>query len=343
MLARAGEGALTLPRRLPFRRAAAALGLGLLLWLSAGRAGGQVLTLTPSLAVSEGYDDNLFQTHRDREADFVTLLTPALALRYAPSPTTSLDLDYRTRFAFFARHTEQNQVSQRAALRLATPLLALLRVNLSDTFELTEEPLERELTIEEVTGLRPVSTQRRRRTLRNRADLALDVRLLPRIALNPFFESLIVDVDVPDEVDEVRYRLGGDLGYITHVARDSRLSVVYDVTLHFFTTNPGGAARSDFAVHTLAARFRHALSPTLTSDVSVGYARTTSDDAALDGERQPGGQCAPGQDAARRPAGPGLPAPPHFRRRRRGGGGGRRAHAQRFRAPHAAYYGAPGG
>ena len=259
----------------------------MLLGLVVTVASAQILTLTPSLSVSERYDDNIFQTDTATETDFITSVIPGIFLRYVPSPPTEITFDYRTNFEFFAENEAQNQISQRGVLRLAAPLLSFLSVTLRDTFILTEEPGERVLEIEEVTGLRPVSEQRRARTVRNRTDATLSLQFFPRLTLDLLFASLLSDVDVPDEVDEFRYRIGVDLGYLTDVARRSRLSVAYEVTFHTFSANAAGSTRSDFDVHTITARFHHALSPTLSTDAAVGYAFTVSDDPALDGDTSP--------------------------------------------------------
>lgn len=266
------------------------LGMGLLVALSPARSRSQVLTLTPSLSLSERYDDNIFQSRIDEEDDFVTALTPGISLLYIPSPTTELDLEYHTTFEFFAENEDQNQISHRGALHFAAPLLSFVSIDLRDTLILTEEPVDRELPIEDATGLRPGSTQRRERTLRNQAEVAFDIQLLTRWALGVSSSVLIDDVDVPNELDELRYSVGAELGYVTDIARDSRLGVAYELAFHTFSENGPGAPEledADFEVHSIMARFRHALSPTLSGDVAAGYAFVNSDDPELDGEAGP--------------------------------------------------------
>ena len=73
------------------------------------------------------------------------------------------------------------------------------------------------------------------------------MRLGGRTALGVLFESLIDDVDIPEELDEFRYTVGAELGYVVNVARDSRVLVAYQVTFHTFRDNgvvlPGNARR----------------------------------------------------------------------------------------------------
>jgi hypothetical protein len=238
----------------------------------------QILTLTPSLSLGERYDDNIFQTRDNKADDFVTTVTPALELRYSPTSDTDLNFEYRPSFELFAKNSDQNQVSQNASVRFATPLTRLFSLNLRDTFVLTKEPGDRIVEIDEATGLRTVSREARSRTIRNSADVALQVQLAPRVPLGLVFRSLLEDVSVSTEVDEFRYTVGADLGYLVNVARGSRVFVSSDVTFHTFSAN-GPAARDepDFRVVTVNTGFQHAFSPKLSAHITVGYAVTESD------------------------------------------------------------------
>lgn len=257
----------------------------LLLFLAA-RASGQLLILTPSLSVSERYDDNIFQMPANKVDDFVTVVSPGVQLRYVPRRDTELHLEYRADFERFAQNVAQNQVAQRGVLRFVSPLTRLLSVNVQDTFVITEEPRDRLSEIDEVTGVRLVSEQIRQRTLSNRANGSLDVQLTPRTTLGLLVASLIDDVSVPDGVDEYRYTIGAELGYLVHTARKSRVSVSYDVTFHTFANNAplARAKPADFEVHTAKTGARHNFSPTLSGTMALGYAVVTSVDPVLDGD-----------------------------------------------------------
>ena len=259
----------------------------ILLLCAASEAFGQILTLTPSLSLSETYDDNIFQTDTDEETDFITTVTPGIQLRYQPASTTLLELDYRLDFEFFAKNSDQNQVGHRGTLRFASPITPRLSIALRDTLIITEEPGDRFVEIDEATGLRSESQENREQTIRNRANVTLEYLLLSRSTLSLLFDSLIDDVEDPDDVDEFRYTLGAELGYLTNVPRGNRLRLFYDVTFHNFSENgpllPGQAAEPDFQVHTINVGYLHTFSPTLSADAAVGYAITASDDAEQDG------------------------------------------------------------
>jgi hypothetical protein len=257
------------------------------LLFSAAESFGQILTLTPSLSLSERYDDNIFQDSTGEETDYITIVSPGIQLQYQPSSETRLDLNYYANFEFFARNTEQNQISQRGTLRFNSPISRLFSIAVNDTLFITEDPVERVIEIDEVTGLRPTSQESREQTIRNRAIATLDVLLTARSTLSLLFNSLIEDVEDPDEVDEFRYTVGVELGYLTHVRRNSRLRLFYDVTFHTFSENAPvapGTEESDFQVHTINVGYRHDFSPTLSGDVAAGYAFTASEDSELDGD-----------------------------------------------------------
>jgi hypothetical protein len=247
-------------------------------------APGQRLTLAPTLSVGERYDDNIFETDSNKIDDFVTIISPGIQLRYLPMRDAALDLAYRADFEIFADQTDENSVSHRALLKFTGPLTRSLSIDAGDTLIITEEPITRRLEIGEETGGRPVSEQSRERTLRNNANVRLDVQLAPRVLLGLLFASLIDDVNVPQEVDEYRYTLGAEFGYLVHLARASRVTVAYDVDFHTFAQNAGGITAADFNVHSALVGFRHAFSPTLSGNAAIGYSVVTSDDPIQDGE-----------------------------------------------------------
>jgi hypothetical protein len=257
-----------------------------LLLFSASASFGQILTLTPSLSLGERYDDNIFETSTDKESDFVTVVTPGIQLRYQPTSSTLLELDYRTDFEFFAQNSDQNQIGQRGTLRFASPITPRLSLTVRDSLIITEEPGDRFVEIDEETGLREISQGSREQTIRNRAAATLEFLLAARSTLSLLFDSLVDDVGQVDEVDEFRYTFGAEFGYLTDIRRESRLRLFYDVTLHTFAENgplsPGETEQPDFQVHTINVGYFHAFSPTLVGDVAVGYAITRSDAATED-------------------------------------------------------------
>lgn len=251
----------------------------------------QRLTLTPSLTIEERYDDNIFQRSRagGKTDDFVTTLSPGIRLQYIatePTPDTRFDIDYRLAFEAFAEHSNQNQLAHHFSLTLASQLAPSLAVRLRDLLVVSEEPLGRNERLDDPTGLRPVSQQQRAQTIRNELQSGVDVRLGGRTSLGVRFESLIEDVSTPQELDEFRYTVGTELGYVVNVARASRVLLAYQVAFHTFRDNgiilPENVS-ADFQAHTISAGVQHDLTPTLAVRALLGYDFTTSDVSQNDG------------------------------------------------------------
>jgi hypothetical protein len=266
--------------------------------------------------VGERYDDNIFQEQdefqaQDEEDDFITVITPGIRLLYTPTALTTVDFRYRPSFEFFAENSDENQVAQRVWLTARSPLTRRLSLNLRDRLVITDEPADRDRNRplspgdlgEDVGGEPPVdgideppvdggtrdeSRERRERTLRNFANAVLNIQLAARTSLGLLFDSLIEDVDVENEVDEYRYGVGADLGYLTNVARGNRVSIGYNVTFFTFRSN-GGQDAEDFRVQTIDVGYLHHFTPTLTAEARFGYAFTDSDDDDLDGQADPAG------------------------------------------------------
>ena len=250
----------------------------------------QRLTLTPFLSLGERYDDNIFQTFRNRTDDFITLVSPGICANYvstAPTPDTEFHLDYQANFESFAKHSSENQISHRGSLGFSSRLTPALSLRVTDTLVITEEPRDRTDVINQFAGRRPASEQGRTRTVTNIADSALDIQLGTRSILGLVFNSVINNVDIPTEVDETSYSVGANLGYLTDVARRSTGYLSYLVTFHTFRENApvtSGNETADFQAHDIKVGFRHDLTPTLSGNVAIGYAFVTSKDPQLDGD-----------------------------------------------------------
>jgi len=246
-------------------------------------SGNQRLTLTPFLSVGERYDDNIFLTESQKESDFITIPAAGIRLRYAPSPATFGSFDYRIDGEIFAKHTEENAISQQGDLRFASQINPSLLLNISDSFISTPEPLQKFLSIDQATGLRTLSQQARTRTTSNTAAGAVELRLAERAIVNFLFEHFLQNVDSTQELNESHYRIGTEVGYLTDVARRSKAYLSYVATFYTFSENGTTAPNSrlaDFRVHTMMAGWRHTFSPTLSGDAALGYGLTQSDDPA---------------------------------------------------------------
>src|SRR5207244_1887414 len=112
-----------------------------------------------------------------KASDAITVPAAGIRLRYVPSPATSLGLDYRVGREIFARHADQDAVSQQGELSFASQLNPYLSLNVRDTFISTTEPQQKFVSINEATGLRNISQQNRTRTTSNIAAGTVELRL----------------------------------------------------------------------------------------------------------------------------------------------------------------------
>jgi hypothetical protein len=106
-----------------------------LLGLAAPPAQQGPLTLTPSISVSEEYNDNVFSDNRNRQWDFITSFSPALTL-YVNRPAYQLSAGYSFSADVYARESQLTNGLARQNL-VATGLYRLSRdltLTLSDAF-----------------------------------------------------------------------------------------------------------------------------------------------------------------------------------------------------------------
>ena len=250
----------------------------------------QRFTLTPLLSLGERYDDNIFQTFRNRTDDSVTLVSPGICANYvstAPTPDTTFHLAYLANFESFAKHSSENQVSHLGSLSFSSQLTPALFLRVTDTLAITDEPQDRTTVINQFAGLRPASQQARSHTVTNIANSALDIQLATRSTLGLVFNSIVNNVDVSNEVNETSYSVGANLGYLTDVTRGSKVSLSYLATFHTFRPNASatsGSETADFQVHDVKVGFRHEFTPTLSGSVAIGPSFITSKDPQLDGD-----------------------------------------------------------
>jgi Putative beta-barrel porin 2 len=240
----------------------------------------QVLSITPSLTVGERYDDNIFLTDADKEDDFITVITPRIVLRYAPSSETDIDFDYGPSFELFADETDENFIAHRLRLALRAALSRRLQVTLNNRFTITDEPDDRDRLIILEDGTRDRSDAERQQTMRNYLTSSLRFQLAPRSSIGLLFDNRIEDVEDPDELDEFSYTVGTEFGYLTHVQRQNRLLFRYTADIFNFDSNPGADPdqtldADDFLVHTGSVGYEHHFSPTLTTTVRLGYSVTS--------------------------------------------------------------------
>ena len=105
------------------------LGVGLVCAFPEGVAADGPLVVTPYLAVSEQYNDNIFFT-TSHTGDFVTSITPGLSLQYQ-QPRLVLSLSGGTSAQIYAQQTSQNNIAGAQSGALSATYQASERLSLS--------------------------------------------------------------------------------------------------------------------------------------------------------------------------------------------------------------------
>ncbi|MFO7737461.1 MAG: outer membrane beta-barrel protein [Desulfatiglandaceae bacterium] len=111
---------------------------------------------TPSISVSETYDDNIYLDSFDETSDYITSVSPGLSLR-GLSPQGELEIAYTPTFVWYGKEDQNDTVRHLGALSFGQSLTQHLRVDLSNAYIFSEEPIE---TTEEVTGVRRTLDER---------------------------------------------------------------------------------------------------------------------------------------------------------------------------------------
>jgi hypothetical protein len=114
--------------------------------LSPATAHASDFSILPSIAASEEYTDNVFQTQTDKKTDFITHLTPGLAFQYR-APFWDWDLAYLLDYRYYARNSQGGQFSHnlntKGNLRVIENFLFL---DVNDTYQKVSLDVNRDTT-----------------------------------------------------------------------------------------------------------------------------------------------------------------------------------------------------
>jgi hypothetical protein len=230
-----------------------------LLGLLAPPQQGQV-ALTPSISISEEYNDNIFANNQDRQWDFITTFSPAIILNIN-RPTYELSAGYSFGADIYARDSSLNNALARqnfiaSGLFRLTPTLTL---SVLDSFAYSDYSL---------VGTQSAFSTGRQKSWSNNFVPSMTWQMTARNSL-----SMIAGYDV------IRY-LSGDTGI------DSDTYTIETVFTHAFTPRfagsvgyqftylaPGGQ-QDDAASHNPTVGFSYQVTQTLTAAVRGGPAIT---------------------------------------------------------------------
>jgi hypothetical protein len=232
-----------------------------LLGLLAPPQKGQV-SLTPSISISEEYNDNIFTNNQDRQWDFITTISPSIVLNIS-RPTYELRAGYSFGADIYARESDLNEAFARQnflayGLFRLTPTLTL---SVADSFAYNDNSL---------LGTQGAFSTGRQKSLSNNFLPSMTWQMTARnsLALNAAY-------------DIIRYTSGG-------AGIDSDTYMIASIFTHAFTPRfagsvgysftylaPGGQ-QDDSASHNPTVGFSYRVTPTLTAAAQGGPAITTT-------------------------------------------------------------------
>ena len=236
----------------------AAYPLELLGLLAPGAQRGPV-TLTPSIAVSEEYNDNIFLNNQTRQSDFITSFSPALTL-YVNRPSYALSAGYSFSADLYARESRLNEAFDRQNF-VATGLYRLtpgLTLTASDGFA-----FNRNSNLVAAQGF----SSGRQESWSNNFTPGMNWQMTPSNSLGLSASYSVLRFQGSGTgVDSDTYGFGSNL---THIFTP-RFSGI--LNYGFTYLKPQG--EQDSTTHTPMVGFSYVLTPTLTATITGGAAIT---------------------------------------------------------------------
>jgi hypothetical protein len=236
----------------------AAYPLELLGLLAPGAQRGPV-TLTPSIAVSEEYNDNIFLNNQNRQSDFITSFSPALTL-YVNRASYALSAGYSFSADLYARESRFNEAFDRQNF-VATGLYRLasgLTLTASDGFA-----LNRNSNLVAAQGF----SSGRQESWGNNFSPGMNWQMTPSNSLGLSASySVLRFVGSGAGVDSDTYSFGSNL---THI-----FTPRFSGILNYGFTYLKPQREQDSTTHTPMVGFSYVLTPTLTATITGGAAIT---------------------------------------------------------------------
>jgi len=97
-------------------------------------------TLTPRISFQEQYDDNIDLDRDNEDSDWISIVSPGLALDFE-SEKTHLNLDSEVGFTFYLKDSSRDTTRYRGQISWTQQLTAHSTLQVSDTFLRSEDPI----------------------------------------------------------------------------------------------------------------------------------------------------------------------------------------------------------
>ena len=220
------------------------------------------IEVTPMITVSETYDDNIFLTKDNKVSDYITVVTPGIAVGLVQEHT-NLQVRYAPSFSRYADRDDQNNTSHSAGLIFGQDLLKGLRFNLTDTYLKSNDPLE---DPQNVQGLR----QTRNRYWTNITDANFSYIFGAENRANVGYRYNIYENDQITLDDSKIQTPYANLTYWLDVQNGAEIT--YSYTDAEYSRDDNLFAQSDYTANSAGMRYLHRFTPNSTGYVGYNYA-----------------------------------------------------------------------
>ena len=111
------------------------------------------IKVTPGLSIEESYDDNIYLDKTDKESDFITMISPRFSLD-TQFEKKHLEISYFPTIVRYKEEDGNNTVRHSGTLTYGQDISQHLRLDLTDTYLRSEDPLEETEGVETVRRTR---------------------------------------------------------------------------------------------------------------------------------------------------------------------------------------------
>ncbi|MCD4717750.1 MAG: outer membrane beta-barrel protein [Desulfobacterales bacterium] len=220
---------------------------------------------TPSISVSEVYDDNLYLSSTNEKSDYITTVTPGFNLNVV-SEKSHLELSYAPGFVWYDKEDQNDTVRHSGTLVFGQDLTQHLKFDLTDTYIKSEDPLE---DTEDIEGIRNT----RNTYQRNTALISLRYLFGPENSLTVDYRQSDLEND-DKTLDDGRTQVpSAKMIYWFNVKNGLELN--YGYTKADFWRDDNSIAGDDYDGNSAGIRYIHRFSPHTKG--SIGYDFETRD------------------------------------------------------------------
>jgi predicted porin len=222
--------------------------------------------LTPSIAVSEEYNDNINAAPDNGISDYITGLTPAINFDVLTQNTT-LDFRYAPTFVFYKNNKQNNTTRHLATLSWNQRLSQYLNFNIADTFYFSEQPIEYDPN---VIGVR----SSRQTYWRNTGQVNFNILFAPQSTLTFGYYLNHLENEDPNISDGRIQIPSAALAYSFNVHNEIQIRYSYEKTEFFRDAPPSTIVQvfqNDYTGNNTGFRYTYRFNPNTSAYADYGY------------------------------------------------------------------------